>query len=109
MTGTCPFLRVDHLHHMRGMKDVVERLGPIMFSSRWSIMKHSNWNRARRRGRISIIQLGPVGHQVPGGLLDPSYTLPDRRTALRQTLDNIHAIIADPVVASATPSAKRSS
>ena len=32
--------------------------------------------------------------QVPGGLLDPSYTLPDGRSALRQTLDRIHAIIA---------------
>jgi hypothetical protein len=94
MTGTCPFLHIDHLYHMYGSKDVIEPLGPIMFSSRWSVMRHSNWNRARRHGKISVAHLGPVGHQVPGGLLDPSYTLPDGRSALRQTLDHIHDIIA---------------
>ena len=93
MTGTCPFLHVDHLYHMFGSKDVIEPLGPIMFSSRWPIMRRSNWNRAQRRGRISIAHLGPVGHQVPGGLLDPALTLPDGRSALRQTLDHIHVIL----------------
>ena len=93
MTGTCPFLHIDHLHHMYGSKDVIEPLGPIMFSSRWNIMKHSNWNRAIRHGKISIAHLGPVGHQVPGGLLDPSYAMPDGRSALRQTLDHISALI----------------
>jgi hypothetical protein len=93
MTGTCPFLHIDRLHHMYGAKDVIEPLGPIMFSSRWPILKHSKWNRALRRGRISIAHLGPVGHQVPGGLLDPAYTMPDGRSALRHTLDQIHAIL----------------
>lgn len=94
MTGTCPFLSIDHLHHMYGSKDIIEPVGPMMFASRWRIMKHSNWNRALRRGKISIAHLGPVGHQVPGGLLDPTYTMPDGRSALRQTLDHIHTIIA---------------
>ena len=93
MTGTCAFLELDHLHHMYGSKDVVEPSGPIMFSSRWKIMRHSNWNRALRRGIITVAHLGPVGHQVPGGLLDPDLALADGRTALRQTLDHIHAII----------------
>jgi hypothetical protein len=93
MTGTCAFLQIDHLHHMFGSKDVVEPSGPIMFSSRWKIMTHSNWNRALRRGKITIAHLGPVGHQVPGGLLDPDLKLADGRSALRQTLDHIHAII----------------
>ena len=93
MTGTCPFLHVDYLHHMYGAKDIIEPLGPIMFSSRWSIMTHSNWNRARRRKRIAVAHLGPVGHQVPGGLLDPASMLPDGRSALRQTLDHINQIL----------------
>ena len=79
---------------MYGSKDVVEPFGPIMFASRWSIMRRSNWNRARKRGKVTIAHLGPVGHQVPGGLLDPAYALPDGRSALRQTLDRIHEIIA---------------
>ena len=93
MTGTDPFLKTDHLHHLFGSKDIVEPFGPIMFSSRWKIARTSNWNRAMRHGKISITHLGPVGYQVPGGLLDPNYTLPDGRSALRQTLDNIHRIL----------------
>lgn len=93
MTGTCPYLHLDHLHHMFGSKDVIEPLGPIMFSSRWKIMTHSNWNRALRRSKITVLHLGPVGHQVPGGLLDPAVTLADGRSALRQTLDHIGEII----------------
>jgi hypothetical protein len=93
MTGTAPFLKIDNIHHLFGSKDIVEPFGPIMFSSRWKIARTSNWNRAMRHGKISITHLGPVGHQVPGGLLDPNYTLPDGRSALRQTLDNIHRIL----------------
>lgn len=96
MTGTAPFLHIDHLHHMYGAKDVIEPLGPIMFASRWKIMRHSRWNRALRHGKVTIAHLGPVGHQVPGGLLDPDLKLPDGRSALRQTLDHIHAILTAP-------------
>ena len=93
MTGTCPFLQIDRFHHMYGAKDVIEPVGRVMFSSRWAIAVRSRWNRARRRGKITITHLGPVGHQVPGGLLDPNHVLPDGRTALRQTLDTIDAIL----------------
>ncbi|HEY9878277.1 MAG TPA: CAAX protease, partial [Leptolyngbyaceae cyanobacterium] len=37
--------------------------------------------------RISFISLGPVGHQNPGGIMDPEAVLPDGRTHLQQTLD----------------------
>ena len=93
MTGTCAFGELDAVHHLYGAKDVIEPLGPIMFASRWKIMRRSNWNRALAAGTVRIAHLGPVGHQVPGGLLDPALTLPDGRTALRQTLDHIHAVL----------------
>ena len=93
MTGTAPFVQIDHFYHMYGSKDMIEPLGPIMFASRWKIMTHSHWNRALRRGKVTVAHLGPVGHQVPGGLLDPDLTLPDGRSALRQTLDHIEQII----------------
>src|SRR5262249_38495003 len=60
---------------------------------RWKIAVLSNWNRARRLGRLTQISLGPVGHQVPGGMLDPDLKLPDGRTALRQTLDYIEHVL----------------
>ena len=93
MTGTAPFMHFDHLHHMKGSKDIIEPLGPIMFSSRWKMFMKSRWNKALKAGRITLIPLGPVRHQVPGGMLDPEYKLPDGRSALRNTLDHINAIL----------------
>jgi len=86
-------LQLEHLYHLVGDKDEVERLGPVMFPGRWRLFPLSYWNRARRRGNISVISMGPVGHQVPGGILDPAVTLADGRSALGQTIDTILAIL----------------
>ena len=88
-------LQLEHLHHLVGEKDTVERLGPIFFPGRWRLFALSYWNRAKRLGKITHISLGAVGHNVPGGLLDPDLTLPDGRSALQQTIDTINAILQD--------------
>mgnify|MGYP001380129367 CR=1 FL=1 len=94
ISGNDPILQLEHLYHLVGDRDGVERLGPIMFSSRWPIAVLSYWNRAKRLGTLTQVSLGPVGHQVPGGMLDPRATLADGRTYLRQTLDYIESILA---------------
>ncbi|MGA8534178.1 MAG: hypothetical protein WB615_08745 [Candidatus Tumulicola sp.] len=99
ISGTDPILELEHLYHLVGDKDRVERIGPVMFASRWPIAVLSYWNRAKRLGSLTQLSLGPVGHQVPGGMLDPEQTLPDGRTNLRQTLDYIESIIGDRFVA----------
>jgi predicted Abi (CAAX) family protease len=86
-------LKLEHLYHLVGEKDTVERIGPKMFPGRWKIFPLSYWNRAKRRGKISIIPMGPVGHQVPGGILDPQLILSDGRSSLTQTIDTIKAIL----------------
>ena len=95
ISGNDPILQLEHLYHLVGDRDGVEKVGPLMFASRWPIAVLSNWNRAKRLGTLSRISLGPVGHQVPGGMLDPGATLPDGRTNLRQTLDYIECIVTD--------------
>jgi predicted Abi (CAAX) family protease len=97
ISGNCQILVLEHLYHFFGDKDGVERLGPIIFPSRWKIAASSSWNRALRLGRLSIHGLGPVGHQVPGGLMDPGLTLPNGQTALEQTLDRIEQVLRDRV------------
>mgnify|MGYP001792671370 FL=1 len=87
------FLKLEHLHHLVGEKDDVERLGPLMFPGRWKLFPLSFWNRAQRLGKITIIPMGPVGHNVPGGVFDPKVILADGRTALQQTIDTINAIL----------------
>lgn len=86
ISGNVQALEVEQLYHLVGSKDKVERLGPIMFPRRWAIAPLSYWNRAKRQGKISLINLGPVGHQVPGGIVDDQAFLPDGRSHLDQTL-----------------------
>lgn len=87
ISGNSQVLEAEQLYHLVGSKDKVERLGPIMFPRRWAIAPLSYWNRAKRKGNITVIPLGPVGHQVPGGVLDDQALLPDGRSHLQQTLD----------------------
>jgi predicted Abi (CAAX) family protease len=93
ISGNCNILETEHLYHLVGDKDTVEKIGPIFFPGRWKIAFLSYWNRAKRRGKITILPLGPVGHQVPGGLLDPEAFLPDGRSFLQQTIDYITKIL----------------
>ncbi|MGB3612621.1 MAG: hypothetical protein WBA10_02420, partial [Elainellaceae cyanobacterium] len=93
ISGNCNVLKLEQLYHLVGDKDSVEQIGPIMFPGRWRIFPLSYWNRAKRYGNISMISLGPVGHQVPGGILDPDVTLPNGKTALQQTVDYVADIL----------------
>ena len=93
MSGNVNALEVEQLYHLVGRRDPVERTGPVMFPRRWPIAMLSYWNRAKQKGKISFISLGPVGHQVPGGIFDPNARLPDGRTHLEQTLDLVMEIL----------------
>ncbi|HZG37479.1 MAG TPA: CAAX protease [Nodosilinea sp.] len=87
MGGNGRALEAEQIYHLVGTKDPVERLGPIMFPRRWAIVPLSYWNRAKHKGKITFISLGPVSHQTPGGVLDDQAILPDGRSHLQQTLD----------------------
>ncbi|TVP68911.1 MAG: CAAX protease [Leptolyngbya sp. LCM1.Bin17] len=93
ISGNMQALEVEQLYHLAGSKDNVERLGAIMFPRRWAIAPLSYWNRAKRKGKISFIPLGPVGHQVPGGIVDDHAFLPDGRSHLEQTLQITREIL----------------
>lgn len=93
MSGNNNVLKLEHLYHFVGDKDMVERVGPILFPKRWKIFFLSYWNRAKRRGKISISSLGPVGHNDVGGPFDPNKFLPDGRSYLRQTVDLVAGIL----------------
>ncbi|MDJ0556997.1 MAG: peptidase [Microcoleaceae cyanobacterium MO_207.B10] len=93
ISGNTGAMVIERLYHLVGAKDGVEKLGPIMFPGRWPFLFLSNWNRAKRRGKISFIPLGPVGHNGEDGPMGESTTLPDGRTHLQQTLDIISGIL----------------
>ncbi len=93
MSANNNILKLEQLYHVIGEKDFVERIGPILFPGRWKIFPLSYWNRAKRRGNITIIDAGPVGHQVPGGYMDPKAVLPDGRTNLQHTITIILKVL----------------
>lgn len=95
ISGNLNILNLEHLYHLSGDKDRVERIGSVMFPRRWAVSFLSYWNRAKRLGKISLISLGPVGHRLPGGIMDPEQRLPDGRTHLQQTIDLVMAILLD--------------
>jgi hypothetical protein len=66
-----PGLRVvAALHHVVGDKDVMERVGRIVYPGRWPIVATSDWNTARRDGVVQVRVLPGMAHNTPGGYMD---------------------------------------
>lgn len=103
ISGNVRALEVEHLYHLVGDKDPVERIGPIVFPRRWHIAFLSSWNRAKQMGKISFTSLGPVSHQGPTGMMAPRTYLPDGRSHLQQTLDRIMQILGGDVQSLLSP------
>ncbi|MBF2026866.1 MAG: CAAX protease [Oscillatoriales cyanobacterium C42_A2020_001] len=93
LSGNHNILELEHLYHIVGDKDLVEKEGPVMFPRRWKIMFLSYWNRAKQRGKISFISLGPIGHNAGTGPYSTSAYLPDGRSHLQHTVEVISGII----------------
>lgn len=87
------FLNLEHLYHFVGDKDTVERAGPIFFPRRWSVFFLSYWNRAKRRGKVTVTSLGPVAHNEKYGPFDGDNPLPNGQTSLENTLNYVTGII----------------
>ncbi len=53
---------VRQLHHLVGSKDRVQKVGAIMFPDRWEAMAFSEWNVAKREGRIHRHRMTGMSH-----------------------------------------------
>lgn len=85
-------LTLEHLYHLYGARDNVQRLGSIFFPGRWPFIP-SPWNSARKRGVVELIPMGPTDHTGPGGYLDEGSLLPDGRSYLDGTVETITCLI----------------
>ncbi|XWK89970.1 MAG: CAAX protease [Phormidium sp.] len=92
-SGNNNILTLEHFYHFLGDKDILERLGAIVFPQRWKIAFLSYWNRAKKYGKVTITSLGPVGHNDAGGPFDRHKHLPDGRSYFQQTVDYVAGII----------------
>ncbi len=103
MSADPGLLTLEHLYHLHGSRDNVQRLGGLFFPGRWPFIP-SPWNTAKRHGVVELVPMGPVDHTGPGGYLDERSRLPDGRTFLDQTVETIKALVESDVARSAEPS-----
>lgn len=60
---------VDRFDHLTGDDDLALRASVLMCAARWPIALRSPWRRAKRDGRLHIVQLGHIGHTGAHGYL----------------------------------------
>ncbi|MBW4621434.1 MAG: CAAX protease [Cyanosarcina radialis HA8281-LM2] len=101
------FFKLEHLYHLVGDRDGVAGLGPIIFPGRTRFFPLSYWNRALRKGKITQISLGPMGHQVPGGIMDPNALLANGESHLQHTVAVIGSILDGQLLVAAPPRPKK--
>ena len=85
--------RVEHLWHLRGSKDVLEKLGGVMFAGRWPHAVFSPWGDALAAGRIDLIELGPMHHNGKRHYFDEKTIAEDGRSYLQVTTDAVIAVL----------------
>jgi len=66
-----------------------------MFAGRWPIAVGSPWSRAVKDGRITVIDIGPMQHNVKDHYFDPAAIAPDGRSYLQVTSDAVVALLND--------------
>lgn len=90
--------RIQHLTHLRGSKDPLERLGWILFAGRWPGAVGSPWSRAKAEGRVDVITLGPMQHNAKEHYFDANAVAPDGRSYLQVSIDAIHSVLVGEAV-----------
>ncbi len=85
-------LTADHVYHIFGSQDHPHRLG-LVAPGRWPIFPSSDWNRARRQGLITQLNIGPMRHSGVGGYLDIKSFLPDGTSYMEKTVGTVTEIV----------------
>jgi predicted Abi (CAAX) family protease len=93
ISGNHNLLELEHLYHLVGDRDWVEKQGAVLFPQRWRLFPLSPWNRARQRRKITISSLGSMGHNGADGPYSISARLPDGRTHLEATVRAVSDIL----------------
>jgi hypothetical protein len=84
---------VQHLTHFFGEKDPIQKAGEVLWPGRWPIMAQSDWNRAKARGKIDMVDLGPMAHNALGGYYDIRVSLPNHQNYCEATAQAVSKVI----------------
>ena len=92
MSSDAGLAETDHLYHLVGSKDVIPSLGRL-FPGRWPLLVNSHWNRMRRRNKLTVIHMGPMGHNGPGSYLDERSRLESGQSFLAHTTHTLVTLL----------------
>lgn len=93
VSGNNGVSEIDQLYHLRGDRDLLAKIGTIMFPKRWPLFAWSEWNIAHKEGRVTFISLGPVSHSGATGPIDPVTQLSNGTSHLGQTMSIVLSIL----------------
>jgi hypothetical protein len=80
---------VTHLYQIKGSRDFFPYIGDVLFPGRWPLLLYSAWNQAKRRGKISVIDAGPMDHFGCSDYFSRSAKFPDDSCYADRTVDLI--------------------
>ena len=78
---------IEHLYHLYGTKDPVQKIGQIAYAGRWPLLPYSPWNRAETEGKITMIAVGPVGHTGSKGYFSETSHLKNGQSFLDRSVE----------------------
>jgi hypothetical protein len=81
------------VHQFTSDHDPIERIGRWIFPRRWPVSGRSPWNLARRTGKVHVHRLDPAHHVGPSSYISPTAFLPDGRSYLDRTTDEIVGVV----------------
>ncbi len=84
---------VDRVDAIQGSRDPLPWLGRVLYSGRWPVFPHTQWNRARRHGRIHFIPCGPMTHFGDSDYFSPVSRLDNGRTYADHVADMVASAI----------------
>ncbi len=96
---------VRRLHYLYADHDNIQKVGAVMFPERWAVMAYSEWNTAKRQGRIvfhKICRMIHAGARGYFGLVKFDGVTNNQRT-LEMVVDILSQTPTQPQANSATP------
>jgi hypothetical protein len=95
LTDDPGILEVEHLYHLSGSKDHTQHIGKVVYSGCWPIFPLSAVHQAARRGKITVIDVGPMKHMGLGDYMSRSARLPDGRRHVDKTVEVLGEVLQE--------------
>ena len=94
LTDDPGILETEHVYHLSGSLDNTQHMPRFFFPGVWPIFTQSAINRARRQGKITVFDVGPMKHMRQGDYMSRSATLPGGQRYVDKTVDVLTEIVA---------------